>query len=181
MDQLRLFTPTADNAAALAELGTTTFIETFGASYAAEDLHAFLEQVHSLPAVLGELADPGLHFQLAELDGELVGYIKVGKVYVPAPSPSPAAQELRQLYVLEKQTGRGIGKRLMAWANQKFAELGADEVYVSVFSENHRAIGFYQSFGFEKIGEYGFKVGQQVDREWIMRRKTGVANGEQPS
>jgi diamine N-acetyltransferase len=170
MSQLRLFSPTCDDAGALAELGRRTFVETFGTLYQPADTQAFLEQVHSLSAVLAELADPGLHFQLAELDGELVGYIKVGKVHVPVPSPSSAAQELRQLYVLEKHTGKGIGKRLMGWAEQKFAALGADEVYISVFSENHRAIGFYRSFGFEKIGEYGFKVGNQVDLEWIMRR-----------
>lgn len=170
MNRLRLFAPSTADAAALAELGAATFIETFGASYPPEDLRAFLDQVHSHSAVLAELSDPGLHFQLAELDGELVGYIKVGTLHVPAQSPSPRAQELRQLYVLEKLTGKGIGKQLMGWADRKFAELGADEIYVSVFSENHRAIGFYRSFGFEKIGEYGFKVGKQVDREWIMRR-----------
>lgn len=58
----------------------------------------------------------------------------------------------------------------MEWAMNYFRSINTDEIYVSVFSENPRAIRFYQKYGFEKIGEYGFPVGDQVDLEWIMRK-----------
>ena len=35
---------------------------------------------------------------------------------------------------------------------------------------NTDCIRFYERQGFEKAGEYGFKVGQTTDREFILRR-----------
>jgi RimJ/RimL family protein N-acetyltransferase len=40
-----------------------------------------------------------------------------------------------------------------------------------VWSENHGAQRFYAREGFEKVGEYGFKVGRTVDHEFILRRR----------
>ena len=42
---------TAEDAAALAELGTATFIESFGQLYVPRDLQAFLEESHSVEAL----------------------------------------------------------------------------------------------------------------------------------
>ena len=40
--------------------------------------------------------------------------------------------------------------------------------WLGVWEENHRAISFYQKFGFEKIGVKEFLVGSVVDRDWIL-------------
>jgi predicted N-acetyltransferase YhbS len=39
-----------------------------------------------------------------------------------------------------------------------------------VWSENFGAQRFYGRHGFSKVGEYGFKVGRTVDREFILKR-----------
>jgi hypothetical protein len=42
--------------------------------------------------------------------------------------------------------------------------------FAGVWSENWRAHGFYmKKMGYVKCGEYDYKVGQCVDREWILR------------
>jgi hypothetical protein len=43
-------------------------------------------------------------------------------------------------------------------------------VYVGVWSGNVGAQRLYERFGFRKIGEYDFRVGDQLDREFILAR-----------
>ena len=40
-----------------------------------------------------------------------------------------------------------------------------------MWSENFGAQRFYGREGFEKVGEYGFRVGATVDHEFILRRR----------
>ncbi|MBR9759241.1 GNAT family N-acetyltransferase [bacterium] len=166
----QLRTPSLNDLGALTELGRATFVETFGDLYTPEDLHAFLTGVYSEKSVSEELNNPDLQFQVLTQEEELVGFAKIGPVHVPAENPAPSAMELWQLYVRQEFLGQGLGKKLMAWAEEQFALRKAPEVYVSVFSENERAIRFYESHGFKKIGEYGFPVGDQIDLEWIMHK-----------
>ena len=167
-DSFNLRSPDLSDLCALAELGRDTFIETFGDLYTPEDLQAFLTGVYSEEVVAEELNNPDLHFQILTKGNEFVGYAKIGPVHVPVKTPDPAAMELWQLYVRQEFIGQGLGKKLMTWANEQFVARNASDIYVSVFSENERAIRFYESLGFRKVGEYGFEVGQQIDLEWIM-------------
>ena len=169
-----LRTPSLDDLSALAELGRDTFVETFGDLYKSEDLQAFLTEVYSEKAVEEELNNPDLHFQILTQGDELIGYAKIGPVHAPAENPAPGAMELWQLYVRQKYLGQGLGKKLMAWAEEQFAAHNATEIYISVFSENPRAIRFYENHGYRKVGEYGFPVGDQIDLEWIMCKTSGA-------
>src|SRR4051794_18884633 len=85
------------DAAALDALLDESFTETFGHLYAAEDLALFLSGF-SLEDWGRELADPAFAFRLAEADGRLAGYAKLGPVSLPVTPTGPAA-ELRQLYL----------------------------------------------------------------------------------
>lgn len=162
--------PRPADAGRLAALGRQTFVETFGGMYDPADERAFLEQVYSESAIRAELLDPRLDFRVLEQDGEWLGFVKIGALSVPVTDADPSALELRQLYLLRPYTGKGLGRVLMDWADAEFARRGASGVYVSVFSGNLRAIRFYERRGFQKTGEYGFRVGNHVDREWIMYR-----------
>ncbi|MDA7882111.1 GNAT family N-acetyltransferase [Akkermansiaceae bacterium] len=164
----QLRTPSLDDLIALAELGKTTFIETFGHLYQPEDLQAFLTKVYSEEAIAKELNNPDLHFQVLAHEEDFIGFAKIGPVHVPVENFAPGAMELWQLYVRQEFIGQGLGRKLMAWAEEQFKAHRASEIYVSVFSENERAIQFYESHGFRKVGDYGFPVGEQIDLEWIM-------------
>ena len=154
----------------MASLGRDTFVETFGTLYKKKDLNHFLLEVYSAEVIAEELADPKLTHRVIEANGQLIGFIKVGPVHVPIKSPSPNAAEIWQIYVRQSHLGQGIGDQLMGWAMDHFETIQASEIYVSVFSENPRAIRFYQKYGFHKIDEYGFPVGDQIDLEWIMKK-----------
>ena len=67
-------------------------------------------------------------------------------------------------------TGRGIGAALMDWALAQAAVEQAGEVQLSVYAENHGAQRFYSRYGFEKIADIHFMVGQQRDEEFLFAR-----------
>lgn len=159
------------DAPALASLGAATFIETFGHLYPAEDLHAFLAGSHSVNEWTRALTDPRRAVWLAALAGTTpVGFIAVGPCKLPIENREPSAGEIQRLYVLARHHNLRLGSQLMEVGLEWLASQGRAPLYVGVWSENFGAQRFYRRYGFDKVGEYGFPVGQSVDRELILRR-----------
>ncbi|HEX8401799.1 MAG TPA: GNAT family N-acetyltransferase [Allosphingosinicella sp.] len=156
-----------DDASALADLGRRTFVETFGHLYARNDLDAFL-LTHNEPGWREQLADPAFAIRVAEAEGALVAYAKLGPTSLPF-EPRGAAIELRQFYVLKPWQGEGIAPELMTWTIAWAKARGAEELYLSVFVDNHRARRFYERYGFEFVGVYAFMVGTHADEDHVMR------------
>lgn len=158
-----------DDAAALAELGAATFVDTFGHLYQPDDLALFLTS-HTPDAWAKELADPAFAVRIAEQGGRMVGYAKLGPPHLPF-EPRGEAAELRQLYVLDEHKGAGVARTLIDWVIDQARDRRADHLYLSVFTENHRARRFYEKIGFEAEGSYAFMVGNHADEDIVMRLK----------
>lgn len=171
MSEFILRTATPADIPALSKLGMDSFVATFGHMYSAKDLADFLQAAHSPDALAGELANPARLYCLAELDGELLGYCKLGLACgFPEYTRGENALELKQLYTAAGKTGMGIGKALMDWAMAELTARGADEVQLSVWSGNHGAQKFYARYGFEKVADITFQVGEQLDDEFLFAR-----------
>lgn len=159
------------DAPALAALGAATFTETFGHLYPPEDLQAFLLGSHSVRAWAGLLADARRAVWIAVLaDATPIGFIVAGACKLPVENREPAAGEIQQLYVLARHHNLRLGSRLMDIGLEWLEVQGRMPLYIGVWSENAGAQRFYGRYGFEKIGEYGFPVGNTVDREFILKR-----------
>jgi ribosomal protein S18 acetylase RimI-like enzyme len=162
---------TPDDAPALSRLGTDSFVVKFGHLYSAENLANFLAGSHSEAKVAKEIADPALRVMLAEADGRLLGFCKlVMACGWPDHARGSAVIELKQLYTDPDATGQGIGAALMDWALAEAARFGADEIQLSVYSDNPGAQKFYARYGFEKVADIHFMVGEQRDEEFLFAR-----------
>lgn len=160
------------DAAALAELGTATFVETFGHLYRPEDLHAFLDESHSADAYAKKLADPRHALWIAEdATGHAIGYAQAGPCGLPHADVRPEDGELKRLYVRADIQNAGTGRALMDAAMAWLLRDGPRTLWLSVWSENLGAQRFYARHGFEFAGEYEFPVGAQRDREFMYRRQ----------
>lgn len=159
---------TPADAPLLTALFAQSFTDTFGHLYRPEDLAAFLAESNE-DAWRRELLDPNLAVRIAEDDAGAVAFAKVGTMTLPV-QPTLPATELRQLYVLPRGKGQGIAHTLMTWALDVARERGAKEVYLSVYVDNLRARRFYERYSFEECGRFGFRVGNHIDDERIMRR-----------
>ena len=157
---------------ALAMFARTSFVHKFGHLYRPEDLTAFLQEAFSEPAIAAELADPLRRYCLAvDEAGQLGGYCKIAlDTGFPDYARGRAPMELKQLYTDPQRTGQGIGTLLMDWAMAQFQAEGADEVHLSVWSENFGAQRFYARYGFTKVADVVFQVGSHRDHDWLYAR-----------
>ena len=159
---------TAADLPAIDRVFRQSFCETFAHLYRPEDLTAFLANF-TPNAWSEEFADPRYRFRVAESDGEVVGYVKLGPSALPIET-SARAVELRQIYVLKEHHGSGIAAALSDWAMAEARQLGFEELYLTVYTDNERARRFYDRYGFEAVGRYDFMVGEQADEDIIMRK-----------
>ncbi len=158
-------------AAPLSKLGAATFSEAFGHLYSAEDLAYFLNDSHSVESYEKALRDPEQPIWIAKDKGEPIAYIKLCPNGLPCDPPIPGAIEISKLYALQSYRGKGVGTQLMEAAFSYARDHGYTDMVLSVYAENYAGHRFYARHGFEKIGDYKFPVGQQLDREWIMHKR----------
>jgi ribosomal protein S18 acetylase RimI-like enzyme len=156
--------PDAD---AIAALFHQSFVDTFGHLYRMEDLADFLS-AKSPDVFRRDLADARYDFIVAEHDGTLAGYVKLGPPELPIETP-PDTVELCQLYVLKEWHGAGVAKELMRRALDWVERQNARHVQLSVYVDNHRARRFYERYGFHPVGRYDFMVGTHADEDIVLR------------
>jgi ribosomal protein S18 acetylase RimI-like enzyme len=73
------------------------------------------------------------------------------------------------LYVLEKFHDLKIGKRLMDFNLDMVKKQKQSGIWLYVWTENHRAIHFYEKYGFLKIAETIFQISERhKNPNWIM-------------
>lgn len=147
------------------------FTHTFGHIYDPADLAAFLAGWNPPERLRAQIADPAWTIALARSDdGAIIGFVKLGPIDfdLPADQPGDDATELHQLYVGEAAKGTGIAAALMDWGIG-WARDRASILYLSVFTENHRAQAFYRRYGFVDVGRNAFRVGNHVDEDRIWR------------
>lgn len=162
-----------DDAAALADVGAATFIESFGHLYVPSDLQAFLEDSHSVASYANALANPDYALWIAERHGVVIGYAQAGPCGLPHADAQASDGELKRLYLLKSAHNGGVGSTLLDHALAWLERNGPRTLWISVWSENFGAQRFYGRRGFKFAGEYDFIVGQQRDREFMYRRVPG--------
>jgi ribosomal protein S18 acetylase RimI-like enzyme len=165
----------AGDAQALSDIGVSTFVDTFGHMYPAEDLQDFLQDSHAPAAYAHYLADPAYALWLLEDDGKTLGYALAGPSGLPHPDVADGDGELKRLYVSPSLHNGGWGGRLFREVLDWLERDGPRTLWISVWSENLGAQRFYARHGFAKAGEYEFPVGRIRDREFIFRRDPRAA------
>jgi ribosomal protein S18 acetylase RimI-like enzyme len=156
------------DAPAITWLFHRVFTEVFGHTYPPHDLASFLAGCDET-AFAAEIADTDHAFRLAEKDGTLIGFVKLGPSALPIDTGGRHALELRQLYLLPEARGTGVAQALMDWALAEARGRGAQDLYLTVWIDNHRARRFYERYGFREVGSYAFMVGETVDDDRILK------------
>jgi diamine N-acetyltransferase len=144
-------------------------VDTFGDLYAQDDLAQFLDGNKTAEAFTRTLSDGRHIFRVAERDGEMVAYCKLGleSTFEDMPADWAGGIELKELYLDGTVQGAGVGQTLMDWALTEAKARQAPAIVLSVWSENFRAQRFYQRYGFAHIADTYFMVGNHRDDEFL--------------
>jgi GNAT superfamily N-acetyltransferase len=160
----------------LAEMGAETFADSFGADNTPENMSAYLENSFSPEIQARELADADSKFLIIELDDATVGYAQVSFGHAPAAVPSQKPMEIVRIYARKKWIGKGVGAQLMKACLREAEQAGCDMVWLGVWERNPRAIAFYRKWGFEQVGTQTFQLGDDLQNDWVMARRSGILN-----
>lgn len=154
---------------ALSALAISTFTDSFGSIYSAQDVSFHLEKTCS-PSYFSQAIEKD-YILVMEENGQLIGYLKYGAVGLPLKNIADSDIELHRIYVDASYHGKGVGRELMQAFLSKPEAQSAPHIYLGVWEKNTRAQRFYQHYGFEVVGGYDYYVGRHIDREWIMVRR----------
>ncbi len=130
----------------------------------------YTEAAFSIERMTEELKDKDVHFFLVEDQGEIAGYAQLkcgaGTGCVSAKKPI----KLCRLYLLQKYIGKGYGAALMQYCLDFAVRNGHDVIWLGVWEYNHRAQKFYEKFGFKRVGEEIFQLGNDPQTDWILQK-----------
>jgi len=154
----------------LAAIGAETFYDSYAADTSPEDMASYLSASFGPEKQAAELADSRSRFFIAEIGGQVVGFVKV--TFSDAPEGVIAQKPLgiAQLYARKPWIGRGVGPCLMAWCLAEARTAGCDLVWLTVWEKNPRAICFYTKWGFVEVGAEPFHFGEELQRDLVMVR-----------
>jgi GNAT superfamily N-acetyltransferase len=174
MSRIRLTEPDQRDVPILSELGSQTFVQSYGSALDAAQLSRYVLEAFSEVCIARELLDSDIHYLLAWDHDRACAYSKL----MPSPVPEslsrslcPAqAVELKRLYVIPEYWGQGVGATLMEalldWASAHHYQ----SMWLRVWEKNERAIAFYQRWGFRHVGQEPYCVGNCSETVWLMVR-----------
>lgn len=163
----------------LIEFGASTFTDTFGHLYPPADLKSYLLESYSQEKFQPFIENKEQYLcYIALVANKIVGYILVSKgVDLPHEDITENCFEVMKLYISKEVFGKGIAQQLMDEGLKWYeSHDNHGDFFLSVYSDNIRAQKFYAKYGFVFAKEYGYIVGNSIDREFIFRRKYDYKN-----
>lgn len=102
----------------------------------------------------GVMSDPDQSLSIAELEDVIAGVMLLRLATSP---DDPIYKQRSYVYVeeiavAETHRGRGIGRRLMQWAEQWAIQHRVREIELNVWEASRGAIAFYEALGYEAVG-----------------------------
>lgn len=162
---------TVDDAELIADISRQTFYDTFAAHNTKEDMDLFLGQQFTKGKLMLEVGRRENVFLLAFQQHDVAGYVKLREHIHPSSLPFVPTLEIARLYATEKFIGKGVGNMLMQTSLDIARQKNKQVVWLGVWEKNDRAIAFYKKWGFQKFDETDFLLGNDVQRDWLMKRE----------
>jgi ribosomal protein S18 acetylase RimI-like enzyme len=159
----------------LAELAARTFPLACPPTVSAENIAAFIDANLSVARFTDYLTDPARMVLTAHRDHRMVGYtmlvhgVSDDHDIAQAVEIRPAV-ELSKMYVVPDEHGTGVSTALMEHALAAATGASARCVWLGVNRNNERAQRFYLKHGFQVTGDRTFRVGGNVEHDYVMVR-----------
>jgi len=110
-------------------------------------------------------------FLVADLDGDVAGYL-IARVHdCPACVNGQSPIQLWRLYVAAEQQGRGVAGELVAHAMARARARQYDVMWLGTAPDNARAIAFYHKCGFLVVGTAQLHHAHDSHEDVIMSRR----------
>ena len=157
----------------LLELSRDTFIRNYAHLNEPVYFQQYLDKAFNLSQFEAEWADPLSLFYWTMVNGEYAGYCKLMREAQVKGLEDAGSQvlEIQRIYVDDRFQKLGLGKLMLQKALEIAQESNYEWIWLGVWENNHKAIAWYQSQGFEAFGEHTFWMGEDPQRDWLMKRR----------
>jgi ribosomal protein S18 acetylase RimI-like enzyme len=162
---------TLDDLEKLQKIGRKTFEETFSESNSKENMRSYLDEGFSKEKLTAELNNKDSEFYFAILKDEVIGYLKVNFGESQTELKDSKALEIERIYVSKEFHGKSVGQLLYDKAIQIAKQKDSEYVWLGVWEENPRAIGFYKKNGFVEFDKHIFRLGDDEQTDIMMKLK----------
>lgn len=159
-----------EDATLIADISRQTFYETFAEANTKEDMDKFLREQFTKGRLILEVGAKDNYFLIATLFDKVAGYIKLRAANPPKYADKVRGMEIARLYAVTSMIKKGVGKALMQAGIDMAIDKKMEMLWLGVWEKNQRAIDFYLKWGFEKFGETDFLLGNDMQKDWLMRK-----------
>ena len=164
IDRIILRNAVADDAEALSGFAARCFQQTFAAGNKPADMEDYLAKAFSPATQSSEIADSAatiiLAFDDRAADGQLVGYAHL--------ICHEADVQLKRFYLVASWQGSGLAALFIERIFEECRQRGSGRLWLTVWTENDRAIAFYKKMGFRICGSETFMLGDDAQSDHVM-------------
>jgi ribosomal protein S18 acetylase RimI-like enzyme len=167
-----------DDALALSVLAERTFRDAFADSNTTANMQLHCVGSYAPALQLAEILDASLETWVVESDSGLVAFVQLRLEAVSPVISGERPLEIQRFYVDVSHHGTGLAHQLMAHVLVRAESSCNSLLWLGVWERNARALAFYRKWGFEAVGEHTFKVGNDPQRDLVMRRDVKSNKGD---
>lgn len=153
----------------LQAIGRQTFSETFAPHNSEEQMASYLKEAYAHDKLIGELNNPNSIFYFAQLDKQVIGYLKLNMGDAQTELKDKLALEIERIYVIKDFHGQQVGQLLFNKAIEVAKAQHLDYVWLGVWEANKRAIQFYLKNGFVAFDQHVFMLGGEAQTDIMMQ------------
>ncbi len=168
--EIQIYKVKPEEAAEFAKFSADLFEETFTKSNSAEDMRLYLEESFAITKIKQELTNPNTYCFYATKNSMPIGCIKIILHQNHASFTGIKTAEVSRLYVCKEYHNQKIGAALMQFTIGFALENQTEKLWLGVWEHNQKAIDFYLGWGFIKTQTLQFKLGNDLQVDWLMEK-----------
>ncbi|KQM72641.1 GNAT family acetyltransferase [Pedobacter sp. Leaf216] len=170
MENIEIVRATLQDVIKLQQIGKTTFGQTFAELNSEENMQKYLQESFSIEKLNLELSNKDSEIYFAILDNNIIGYLKINLKEAQTEKLDLDALEIERIYVIKEFHGQKVGQFLYQKAIDRAHQICASYVWLGVWEQNERAIGFYTKNGFETFSKHTFWLGDDEQTDLMMKK-----------
>jgi diamine N-acetyltransferase len=167
----------ASDAVTISALAIQVFLDTYATEGIRADLALEAHSQYSVDAFAQRLDEPQRRLILAEKGDALLGFAEVLLTSVASPAQGFEGAELVRLYVQPAAQRIGVGRALLARAEQLVRAENMACVWLTAWEGNINARAFYARVGYADVGATTYSFQGQTYLNRVVAKRLGVANG----
>jgi ribosomal protein S18 acetylase RimI-like enzyme len=139
---------------AIQKIAYETWPHTFGSVLPRKQISYMLDLIYNEDSLKKQMLEKGQRFILAEKEDKPTGFTSYEINYNNEPQLM-----IHKIYLLPSTQGTGTGTKLLNLLTETALQNNNDRLRLKVYFENHKAIGFYEKYGFQNMGTESTDIG----------------------